>query len=238
MTKAWPQPLASRPRQEDRAWTTELSLCENVTYSGIVFPDYVSDFLSFFFARVKGHESFADKHQKAQGMVEGLCVLNVTNLSFWKTHSYKNRKPLSLELFFPPLLSLQGVYGCCQDYLSDLKHYWSFIPAESLTWDISPTSLSVFNLIFYFICIVCVEDVTEDCISISKMSVPMYPPINPPPSHPSTHPPVHPSTHPCQPPWSRPLFPSTTNCAWVYMGTNWVQQPSFQSHQIHQISHP
>ena len=82
MTKAWPQPLASRPRQEDRAWTTELSLCENVTYSGIVFPDYVSDFLSFFFARVKGHESLADKHQKAQGMVEGLCVLNVTNLSF------------------------------------------------------------------------------------------------------------------------------------------------------------
>lgn len=179
-------------------------------------------FFLFFFARVKGHESLTDKHQKAQGMVEGLCVLrSVTNLSFWKTHSYKNQKPLSLELFSPPLLSLQGGYGCCQDYLLHLKHYWSFIPAESLTWDVSPTSLSFFNLIFYFICIVCVEDVIEDCISISKMSVPMYPPINPPPSHPSTHPSIHPSTHlsshPYQPPWSRPLFPSTTNlCISVY----------------------
>ena len=216
MTKSWPQPLASCPRQENRAWATGLSLCENRTYSGTVFPDYVSDFL-FFFARVKGHESLADKHQKAQGMVEGLCVLrSVTNLSFWKTHSYKNRKSLSLELFSPPLLSFQGGYGCCQDYLLDLKHYWSFIPAESLTWDVSPTSLSFFNLIFYFICIVCVEDVTEDCISISKMFVPMYPPINPPHSHPSTHPSIHPSIHPSVHPsistsLTQALLPSTTN---------------------------
>lgn len=42
-----------------------------------------TSFFFFFSARVKGHESLADKRQKAQGMVEGLCVLrSVTNLSF------------------------------------------------------------------------------------------------------------------------------------------------------------
>lgn len=113
MTKSWPQPLASRPRQENRAWTPGLSLCENRTYSGTVFPDHVSDFLFFFFsARVKGHESLADKRQKAQGMVEGLCVLrSVTNLSFWKTHSYKNQKiPQPWVVFSPSAFSSKRIW--------------------------------------------------------------------------------------------------------------------------------
>lgn len=172
-------------------------------------------------------------------MGASLCVLeNMTKLSSWKTTIYRHWVHSVLSCFRPLYIifkvNMDVVWLICwiQNIIDHI--------GESLTWDTSLNSLSFYNWIFHFICIVCKQDVMRIALAFQKCLQPcIYPTKYFPAFHPFTHPPNYPSTHtsihesphpliypltyplihlslpsfpfPYQPFWYRFLLPSTIN---------------------------